>query len=102
MKQPAAVCLLSATLGCGDGGQIQPESVDALREPAEALRERAEQGDALAQVNLGHMYRTGQGVPQDDIEAMRWYRLAADQGGTGKAYQAGDIKGSANPPGGQN
>jgi len=26
------------------------------------------------------MYRTGQGVPQDDTEALRWYRLAADQG----------------------
>ena len=26
------------------------------------------------------MYETGAGVPQDDIEAVRWYRLAADQG----------------------
>ena len=26
------------------------------------------------------MYRNGEGVPQDDAEAVRWYRLAADQG----------------------
>ena len=26
------------------------------------------------------MYATGQGVPQDDAEAVRWYRLAAEDG----------------------
>ena len=28
------------------------------------------------------MYDLGVGVPQDDAEAVRWYRLAADQGYT--------------------
>ena len=41
----------------------------------------AEQGDAHAQFNLGIMYASGQGVPEDDAEAVRWYRLAAEQGG---------------------
>ncbi len=36
------------------------------------------QGDAIAQVNLGVMYRDGRAVPQDDAEAARWFRLAAD------------------------
>ncbi len=36
--------------------------------------------DALAQYNLGGMYATGGGVPQDYQEAVRWYRLAAEQG----------------------
>jgi uncharacterized protein len=40
----------------------------------------ADQGDALAQFNLGVMYGKGQGVPQDYAEAVRWYRKAADQG----------------------
>jgi len=40
----------------------------------------AYQGDASAQSNLGLMYATGQGVPQDYAEAVRWYRRAADQG----------------------
>ena len=44
------------------------------------LREKAEQGDVQAQYNLGIMYETGRGGPQDDAEAVRWYRLAAEQG----------------------
>ena len=46
----------------------------------DALRVRAGAGDAEAQRNLGGMYRNGNGVPQDNAEAARWYRLAADQG----------------------
>ena len=30
--------------------------------------------------NAGYMYYTGEGVPEDDTEAVRWFRLAADQG----------------------
>ena len=40
----------------------------------------ADQGHAYAQYNLGIMYANGYGVPEDDAEAVRWYRLAADQG----------------------
>ena len=50
---------------------------------ATALREwtpLAEQGDAYAQGNLGWMYDTGQGVPPDDKTAVKWYKLAAEQG----------------------
>jgi len=43
-------------------------------------RPLAEQGDASAQFNLGWMYDKGEGVPQDDREAVRWYRRAAEQG----------------------
>ena len=35
---------------------------------------------ATAQYNLGVAYANGDGVLQDDAEAARWYRLAADQG----------------------
>ena len=44
------------------------------------LVERAEAGDADAQLNLGYMYDHGDGVPENDVEAVKWYRLAADQG----------------------
>jgi TPR repeat protein len=44
------------------------------------LRPLADQGDAQAQYNLGVLYDNGQGVPQDNGEAMKWYRKAADQG----------------------
>ncbi|HHF4450783.1 TPA: tetratricopeptide repeat protein [Haemophilus influenzae] len=40
----------------------------------------AEQGDANVQFNLGVMYAEGQGVKQDDFEAVKWYRKAAEQG----------------------
>ena len=43
-------------------------------------RPLAERGNEAAQANLGFMYAKGQGVPQDDQEAVRWSRLAAEQG----------------------
>ena len=47
--------------------------------PLDELRVLAEQGDAAAQLNLGVRYATGQGVPQNDTQAARWFLLAADQ-----------------------
>jgi hypothetical protein len=41
---------------------------------------KAEQGFARAQFNLGVMYDYGQGVLQDDKQAVKWYRKAAEQG----------------------
>ena len=46
----------------------------------DSLKAAAEQGDATAQFNLGYMYDTGEGVPENDAEAVRWYRMAAEQG----------------------
>ena len=43
-------------------------------------RPLAEQGDAVAQFNLGVMYGKGEGVPQDYVAAVKWYRKAAEQG----------------------
>ena len=40
----------------------------------------AEHGDIDSQCNLGCMYANGLGVPQDDKEAVRLYRLAVEQG----------------------
>ena len=48
--------------------------------PLDELRVLAEQGDAEAQFTLGGMYQFGQGVAEDDAEAVRWFRRAADQG----------------------
>ena len=50
---------------------------------ATALREwkpLAEQGIADAQFKLGLMYSLGRSVPQDYKTAVKWYRLAAEQG----------------------
>ena len=44
------------------------------------IRPLAERGHASARAALGVMYGAGRGVPQDDAEALRWYRLAAEEG----------------------
>jgi len=44
------------------------------------FRPLAEQGEAQAQFKLGVMYHQGLGVTQDNEEAVRWYRQAANQG----------------------
>src|SRR5262249_11305164 len=44
------------------------------------LRRSANAGNALGQVLLGGAYDFGFGVPRNDTEAFKWYRLAAEQG----------------------
>jgi TPR repeat protein len=43
-------------------------------------RKAAEQGYSQAQASIGTMYREGDGVEQDDVQAVAWYRKAAEQG----------------------
>lgn len=40
----------------------------------------AEKGEAEAQYNLGSLYASGKGVPQDFARARQWYARAAEQG----------------------
>lgn len=49
-------------------------------DPIEKLRRAAEQGDATAQFNLGLMYSTGRGVPQDYVAAHMFFNLAGAKG----------------------
>jgi uncharacterized protein len=49
----------------------------------------AEQGNDYAQFLLGSMYGNGQGVAQDDKEAVKWYRLSAEQGFAMAQYSLG-------------
>ena len=44
------------------------------------FRQLAAQGNAVAEYNLGVMYNDGQGVPQNNAKALKWYRVAAAQG----------------------
>jgi TPR repeat protein len=54
-------------------------------------RPLAEQGDALAQYNLGVLYRKGRGVPQDDVQARQWYDKAAVQGQAKAQFNLGTL-----------
>jgi uncharacterized protein len=52
-------------------------------------RKAADQGYANAQITIGVMYENGQGVTQDNAEAIRWYRKAAEQGNPNAQYNLG-------------
>lgn len=43
------------------------------------LRPLAEEGNAVAQFNMGIMYAQGHGVKQDKTQAVAWFRKAAEQ-----------------------
>ena len=68
--------LLAACCSSTAIAQDAPLSTD----PVAVIRQRAEQGNAAAQYNLGVAYDNGEGVTKSDAEAVKWYRLAADQG----------------------
>ena len=55
----------------------------------DALRADAEQGDPYAQSELGYLYAVGDGVAEDDVEAVRWWSLAAEQGDPYAQYNLG-------------
>src|SRR5947207_960160 len=44
------------------------------------LRPLADQGDVVAQFNIGISYKNGFGVPKDEGEAIKWFRKAGDRG----------------------
>ena len=44
------------------------------------FKDRAVKGDAFAQTFIGWMYDNGEGVAENDVEAVRWFSMAAEQG----------------------
>ena len=90
------VCLLScmfflstanADFEKGHIAYLQQDYTTALKE----LQVSAQQGHASSQFVLGSMYINGQGVPQDDREAIVWFRKAAEQGNAEAQYQLGGM-----------
>ena len=77
--------MMVALLAVGIGQAAWADSVPDFKETFQA----AEQGFAAAQYNLGLMYANGQGVHQDDAQAVRWYRKAAEQGYAKAQYNLG-------------
>ena len=79
-----AFCLLAGTPSSAWAGALEnaKAAYDAKNysEAAKWAKIAAEQGNAVAQNNLGLLYDNGQGVRQDYQEAAKWYRKAAEQG----------------------
>ena len=61
--------------------------------------ESIRQGLAVAQYNLGVSYERGEGVGQDWEEAVKWYRLAADQGYDRAMDRLSSLEANAGPSG---
>lgn len=57
----------------------------------DVLRKKAVQGDTDAQVQLGNLYKEGQGVEQNYKEAMKWYQKAAEQGTSDAQHAIGGM-----------
>ena len=56
-----------------------------------ALKARAEKGDTKAQVRLGIVYATGDGVDANETEAVQWFRKAAEKGDAAGEYSLGEM-----------
>ena len=67
----------SATVQAAPKPLVQP--VQATND-LQGMRKLAEQGDPAAQFSVGARYATGEDVPQDYAEAVRWFSMAAEQG----------------------
>jgi TPR repeat protein len=73
---------VAAVLGLCPLARAQAPDTEGPQQPTdvEALRRKAQEGDADAQFKLGVMYYEGEGVPKDAAEAVKWFRSAAEQG----------------------
>ncbi|MED6335943.1 MAG: tetratricopeptide repeat protein [Planctomycetota bacterium] len=65
MKITTLLLVLGSLSGCS-----APDTIEV----------RAAHGDLEAQATLGGLYANGDGVPEDDVEAVRLFRMAAEGG----------------------
>ncbi len=79
--------LRSADSSSVDSSSADPKLVDPSstvhdQQPKtlQEVQKLAEAGDSDAQWQMGVRYHHGQGVPQDDAQAVRWFQLSAERG----------------------
>src|SRR5438067_907840 len=60
--------------------QLPAQRTESNRKQVDAVKAKAEAGDADSEYQLGVRYYNGEGVPKDFSEAVKWYRKAAEQG----------------------
>ena len=82
---------LEPVIGQGAEQPGQQSSLPTLNEGKDTARVHrlAQQGDAVAQVDLGLMYASGHGVDKDEREAAAWFRKSAEQGYPPAQYNMG-------------
>ena len=85
------ILALSFIVASGYADDLQ-DGVDAYnrkdyKTAFEMLKPLAEQGNAMAQIRLGWMYKKGRGTPKDSKKAAELYRNAADNGYSKARYK---------------
>ena len=70
-----------------DAAYARADYANALR----LFRALGQQGDSIAQFNLGVMLDFGQGVAADPVQAVNWYRKAAAQGHGAAQFNLGGM-----------
>ena len=94
MKRLIPIMLMAAFMfvsGCADDLQDGRDAYSRGDDKAafEKFKPLAEQGNAVAQNQLGVMYAEGQGTPKNHKEVVKWYRLSAEQGNAGVQNKMG-------------
>jgi len=88
-EQPAAAATPASSLPAAPDAGVPPSALGPALRAIErghyatamrALRRPAQQGDPLAQNNLGYLYEHGLGVVRSDADALAWYARAAESG----------------------
>jgi len=86
------ICVFSFLAGCTEHQAPAPQPVPSYSNDIMAyhpnrypnaykrFRQAAQQGDPVAQNNLGRMYADGRGVERDSEKAAQWFTSAARQG----------------------
>jgi len=87
-----ACALLSGPLAAGDfEDAFVAASIGDFAKAAQLWGPLAVQGNRNAQYMVGLMHGTGAGVAQNEIEAAKWMRLAAESGSAGAQGELGSM-----------
>lgn len=71
--------------------QVAIGSDETRERQLDELQQKAEQGNAMAQADLGWKYLNGEGLPLDDEKAVEWLTKAAEQGHAFGQYYLGEL-----------
>lgn len=82
---------LQSVLASSSTAPAPPTSPPVETATLDELMQMAENGDATAQNSLGLRYTTGDGVKQDEREAVGWFTKAAEQGNVSAQSKLGSI-----------
>lgn len=98
MNRFVAALVLAFAMVPGAGPVTAAAPQDTIENEADATpewiardRKAAERGDIDAQYRLAGAYNYGKGVPENHVEAARWYRLAAEAGHVRAQFKLGNL-----------